>query len=115
MGKTIRFIQQSLNVGDEDMPAKLAGLYPKASKIADAAATFIDAADKVMHDDKTILTQPVADTLIDAMRIAQEIVRQSAAMSRLIRNPYQTRITLMHTADTTEEETGETEAERAVA
>lgn len=115
MGKTIRFIQQSLNVGDEDMPAILAGLYPKASKIADAAATFIDSADKVLRDDKTIHTQPVVETLVDAMSIAQEIVRQSAAMNRLIRNPYQTQLTLMHTADTTEEETGETEAERAVA
>lgn len=36
-------------------------------------------------------------------------------MSRLIRNPYRTRFNFMHTADTTEEETGGTEAERAVA
>lgn len=119
MGKTIRFIQQSLNVGDEDMPAQLAGLYPKAGKIVDSAATFIDAANKLLNDDKTTLSGLVTDTLIDTMRIAQEIVRQSAAMSRLIRNPYQSRIDLMHTADTTEEETGETEdedeAEKAVA
>lgn len=118
MGKTIQFIQQSLNVGDEDMPANLAGLYQKAGKIADSAATFIDASHKLLTDDKTMITQPVAEALADAMRIAQEIVRQSAAMSRLIRNPYQARITLMHTADTTEE-TGETEdedeAEKAVA
>lgn len=105
MGKTIQFIQQSLDISDEDMPANLASLYPKAGKIADSAATFIDAAYKLLHQ--------VTNSLIDAMSIAQEIVRQSAAMSRLIRNPYQTRRTL--TADTAEEETGETEAERAVA
>ena len=115
MGKTIQFIQQSLNVGDEDMPAQLAGLYPKAGNIADAAATFIDSADKLMHDDKTMLTQPIAETLIDAMSIAQEIVRQSATMSCLIRNPYRTRFNFMHTADTTEEEAGGPEVERAVA
>lgn len=118
MGKTIQFIQQSLDISDEDMPANLAGLYPKASKIADSAATFIDAAHKLLNDDKTMLSGPVTDTLIDMMRIAQEIVRQSAAMSHLIRNPYQTRITLARASDTTEE-TGETEdddeAEKAVA
>ena len=113
MGKTIQFIQQSLDISDEDMPANIASLYPKAGKIADSAATFIDAANKLLSDDKTLLTTQVINSLIDAMSIAQEIVRQSATMSRLIRNPYQTRRTL--TADTTEEETGENEAERAVA
>lgn len=114
MGKTIQFIQQSLDISDEDMPANLASLYPKASKIADSAATFIGAAYKLLHDDKTTLPLQVTNSLIDAMSIAQEIVRQSATMSRIIRNPYQTQLTLMHTADTTEE-AGETEAERAAA
>ncbi|MCI6773610.1 MAG: hypothetical protein MR570_06490 [Bifidobacterium pseudolongum] len=113
MGKTIQFFQQSLDISDEDMPANLASLYPKAGKIADSAATFIDAAYKLLHDDKTMLTPQVTNSLIDAMSIAQEIVRQSAAMRRLIRTPYQTH--RIFTADTTEEETGETEAEKAVA
>lgn len=123
MGKTIQFIQQSLAISDEDMPGKIAGLYPKASKIADAAAQFIDSADKFLHDDKTIVTMPVATALVDAMDIAQEIIRQSAAMSRLIRNPYQAFKTLNVTeADTkgetgedTDEDTGDEVAERAVA
>lgn len=122
MGKTIQFIQQSLGISDEDMPAVLAGLYPKTSKIGDAAASFLDAANKLLTDDKTTLTIPIINTLTDAMRIAQEIVRQSAAMSRLIRNPYQTRITLMRASDKTtgetEEKTGEDETvddEKAVA
>lgn len=118
MGKTIQFFQQSLDISDEDMPAVLAGLYPKTSKIGDAAASFLDAANKLLTDDKTILTQPIVETLVDAMRIAQEIVRQSATMSRLIRNPYQTHLKLMHTADTTEEtgeDTDDEVTEKAVA
>lgn len=111
MGKTIQFIQQSLDISDEDMPANLASLYPKASKIADSAATFIDAAYKLLRDDKTILTMPVTTALVDAMGIAQEIIRQSAAMSRLIRNPYQAfktlNVTGTDTKDETNEETGE--------
>ena len=127
MGKTIQFIQQSLDISDEDMPGNIAGLYPKAGKIADAAATFIDAANKLLSDDKTTLTMPVVNALVDAMGIAQEIIRQSAAMSRLIRNPYQTFKTLNVTeADTkgetgedtdedTDEDTGDEVAEKAVA
>ena len=122
MGKTIQFFQQSLDISDEDMPANLASLYPKAGKIADGAATFIDAAYKLLRDDKTMLTPQVTNSLIDAMSIAQEIVRQSATMSRIIRNPYQTRITLMRASDKTtgetEEKTGEDETvddEKAVA
>lgn len=123
MGKTIQFIQQSLDISDEDMPGKIAGLYPKASKIADSAATFIDSAYKLLRDDKTILTMPVTTALVDAMGIAQEIIRQSAAMSRLIRNPYQAFKTLNVTeADTkdetnedTDEDTGDEVTERAVA
>lgn len=123
MGKTIQFIQQSLDISDEDMPGKIAGLYPKASKIADSAATFIDAAYKLLRDDKTILTMPETTALVDAMGIAQEIIRQSAAMSRLIRNPYQAFKTLNVTeADTkdetnedTDEDTGDEVTEKAVA
>ena len=107
MGKTIQFIQQSLDISDEDMPGKIAGLYPKASKIADAAAQFIDSANKFLHDDKTILTMPVTTALVDAMGIAQEIIRQSAAMSRLIRNPYQAFKTLNVTGADTKDETSE--------
>lgn len=123
MGKTIQFIQQSLDISDEDMPGKIAGLYPKASKIADSAAMFIDSANKLLNDDKTILTMPVATALVDAMGIAQEIIRQSAAMSRLIRNPYQAfktlNVTEADTKDETSEDTGEDTgyevAEKAVA
>ena len=123
MGKTIQFIQQSFDISDEDMPGQIAGLYPKASKIADGAAQFIDSANKLLSDDKTIVTMPVATALVDAMGIAQEIIRQSAAMSRLIRNPYQAFKTLNVTgADTkgetgedTDEGTGDEVAEKAVA
>lgn len=88
MGKTIQFIQQSLGISEEDMPGKIAGLYPKASKIADAAAQFIDSIYKLLHDDKTMLSPQVVDSLIDARQVAQMIIRQSAVMSQLIRNPY---------------------------
>lgn len=117
MGKTIQFIQQPIDVGDEDMPGQIAGLYPKTSKIADAAVQFIDSTDKFLHDDKTIVTMQVATALVDAMGIAQEIIRQStamsrlirqsAAMSRLIRNPYQAFKTLNVTEADTKDETGE--------
>ena len=107
MGKTIQSIQLSLDISDEDMPANLAGLYPKASKIADSAAMFIDSSNKLMSDDKTMLTMPAATALVDAMGIAQEIIRQSAAMSRLIRNPYQAFKTLNVTGADTKDETGE--------
>lgn len=119
MGKTIQFIQQSLDISEEDMPVQIAGLYTKASKIADAAAQFIDSADKLRHDDKTIVTMPVATALVDAMGIAQEIIRQSAAMSRLIRNPYQAfktlNVTEADTKDEANEDTGDEVAEKAVA
>lgn len=123
MGKTIQFFQQSLDISDEDMPANLASLYPKAGKIADSAATFIDAAYKLLHDDKTMLTPQVTNSLIDAMSIAQEIVRQSATMSRIIRNPYQAFKTLNvtgadtkdETSEDTDEDTGDEVAEKAVA
>lgn len=119
MGKTIQFIQQSLDISDEDMPSKIAGLYPKASKIADGAAMFIDSANKLLSDDKTMLTMPVATALVDAMGIAQEIIRQSAAMSRLIRNPYQAfktlNVTGADTKDETSEDTDDEVTEKAVA
>lgn len=116
MGKTIQFIQQSLDISDEDMPGQIAGLYPKASKIADAAAQFIDSTYKLMHDDKTLLTPQVTDSLIDAMQVAQMIIRQSAVMSQLIRNPYQAREALEKLADIDfKEETGEETVEKAVA
>lgn len=60
MKNTSEYVVQTL-IDDEDMSADLASLYPAASKIGDAAAAFID--------------------------ICQNVVKEGAAISRLLRNP----------------------------
>lgn len=78
------YITQTL-IDDEDMPADLAALYPTASKIADAASAFIDKADQSIL--KKNLTGQEAQIVARCINICQHVVKEGAAISRLLRNP----------------------------
>lgn len=78
------YITQAL-IEDENMPADLATLYPSASKIADVASTFIDKADQVIA--KKNLAGHKAEIVAKCIDICQHVVKEGAAISRLLRNP----------------------------
>lgn len=78
------YITQAL-IDDENMPADLAALYPSASKIADAASTFIDKADQTIA--KKNLAGQKAEIVAKCIDICQHVVKEGAAISRLLRNP----------------------------
>lgn len=78
------YVVQTL-IDDEDMSADLASLYPAASKIGDAAASFIDKADATIG--KKDLRGWSAETVAECIDICQNIVKEGAAISRLLRNP----------------------------
>lgn len=78
------YIVQTL-IEDENMPADLASLYPAASKIADAASTFIDKADQAI--DKKNLTGARAEIVAKCIDICQHVIKEGAAISKLLRNP----------------------------
>lgn len=86
MKKTPRsnYVVQSL-IDDEDMSADLASLYPAASKIGDAAASFIDKADTTIE--KKSLYGTTAAVISECIDICQNVVKEGAAISRLLRNP----------------------------
>lgn len=86
MKKTPRsnYVVQSL-IDDEDMSADLASLYPAASKIGDAAASFIDKADATIEK-KDLYGTPAA-VISECIGICQNVVKEGAAISRLLRNP----------------------------
>lgn len=78
------YITQAL-IEDENMPADLAALYPAASKIADAASTFIDKADQTIA--KKNLAGQQAEIVAKCIDICQHVVKEGATISRLLRNP----------------------------
>lgn len=78
------YITQTL-IDDENMPADLAALYPAASKIADAASAFIDKADQTILK-KNLMGQK-AEIVAKCIDICQHVVKEGAAISRLLRNP----------------------------
>ena len=78
------YITQAL-IDDENMPAYLAALYPAASKIADAASAFIDKADQAIA--KKNLAGQKAQIVAKCIDICQHVVKEGAAISRLLRNP----------------------------
>lgn len=78
------YITQTL-IDDENMPADLAALYPAASKIADAASAFIDKADQAIA--KKNLAGQKAEIVAKCIDICQHVVKEGAAISRLLRNP----------------------------
>lgn len=78
------YITQAL-IEDENMPADLAALYPSASKIADAASTFIDKADQTIA--KKNLAGQKAEIVAKCIDICQHVVKEGAIISRLLRNP----------------------------
>ena len=78
------YVVQSL-IDDEDMSADLASLYPAASKIGDAAASFIDKADTTIKK-KDLYGTPAA-VVAECIDICQNVVKEGAAISRLLRNP----------------------------
>ena len=86
MKKTPRsnYVVQSL-IDDEDMSADLASLYPAASKIGDAAASLIDKADTTIQ--KKDLSGTPAAAIAESIDICQNVVKEGAAISRLLRNP----------------------------
>lgn len=90
MKKTPRsnYVVQSL-IDDEDMSADLASLYPAASKIGDAAASFIDKADTTIE--KKDLYGTPASVISECIDICQNVVKEGAAISRLLRNPFHCR------------------------
>ncbi|QTL77258.1 hypothetical protein [Bifidobacterium dentium] len=82
------YVVQAL-IDDENMSADLAALYPAASKIGDAAASFIDKADTFIA--KKDLYGLSAETVAKCVDICQNVVKEGAAISRLIRNPLHSR------------------------
>ena len=78
------YITQAL-IEDENMPADLAALYPAASKIADAASTFIGKADQTIA--KKNLAGQKAEIVAKCIDICQHVVKEGATISRLLRNP----------------------------
>lgn len=78
------YITQAL-IEDENMPADLAALYPSASKIADAASTFIGKADQAIA--KRNFMGQKAEIVAKCIDICQHVVKEGAAISRLLRNP----------------------------
>lgn len=78
------WIVQTL-IDDENMPADLASLYPAASRIADAAAQFVDKADQAIE--KKGLFGRQAEVVAKCVDICQHVVKEGAAISRLRRNP----------------------------
>lgn len=84
MKNTSEYVVQTL-IDDEDMSADLASLYPAASKIGDAAAAFIDKADQTIEK-KGLMGTP-AGTVAKCIDICQNVVKEGAAISRLLRNP----------------------------
>ena len=78
------WIVQTL-IDDENMPADLASLYPAASRIADAAAQFVDKADQAVE--KKGLFGRQAEVVAKCVDICQHVVKEGAAISRLLRNP----------------------------
>lgn len=78
------YITQTL-IDDENMPADLAALYPSASKIADSASAFIDKADQAIA--KKNLAGQKAEIVAKCIDICQHVIKEGAAISRLLRNP----------------------------
>ena len=78
------WIVQTL-IDDENMPADLASLYPAASRIADAAAQFVDKADQAIE--KKGLFGRQAEVVAKCVDICQHVVKEGAAISGLRRNP----------------------------
>ena len=109
MKKTPRsnYVVQSL-IDDEDMSADLASLYPAASKIGDAAASFIDKAGTTIEK-KDLYGTPAA-VISECIDICQNVVKEGAAISRLLRNPLHCRKELDDNKLTEEEKN---EAEQA--
>lgn len=88
--RTPEFVVQTL-IDDEPMRDDFAELVPKVSKILDAAALFISAVGKKQSDEKTAIYGLGATICDDAVGIAQQIVKEAAAINRLLRAPYKSR------------------------
>lgn len=84
--RTPEFVVQTL-IDDEPMRDDFAELVPKASKILDAAALFISAVGKKQSDEKTAIYGLGAEICNDAVGIAQQIVKEAAAINQLFRAP----------------------------
>lgn len=86
MKKTLRsnYVVQSL-IDDEDMSADLASLYPAASKIGDAAASFIDKADTRPSKRKTCTARlpPLSRNASASARTSSRKVPRSADSSAI--------------------------------
>lgn len=94
---TPKMVQQAL-IEDEDLSADLADLVPAASKIVDAAATYLSKADKKYSSELASQMQLAAVTRTIAM--AQEVVKYGAAIGRLLREPANA-LQQVHDADST--------------
>lgn len=81
-----RLVQQA-PIADEDLSFELAALVPPANGITNAASTFIDKATKLLLSGKIILTDEQHTAVTSAIAIAQLTVKESAAISKLLRNP----------------------------
>lgn len=84
--RTPEFVVQTL-IDDEPMCDDFAELVPKVSKILDAAALFISAVGKKQSDEKTAIYGLGAEICNDAVGIAQQIVKEAAAINQLFRAP----------------------------
>lgn len=102
------YVVQAL-IDDENMSADLAALYPAASKIGDAAASFIDKADTIIA--KKDLYGLSAETVAKCVDICQNVVKEGAAISRLLRNPLSCRTRLANGFTAAAKAAEETQAE----
>ena len=91
--RTPEFVVQTL-IDDEPMRDDFAELVPKASKILDAAALFISAVGKKQSDDKTAVYGLGATICDDAVGIAQQIVKEAAAINQLFTAPNMSNVSL---------------------
>ena len=85
--RTPKFVVQTL-IDDESMLADFARLVPASSKILDAASTFIAAVEKMQSDEKTAVYGRAGLVCNDTLDIAQQIVKEAAAISQMLRAPY---------------------------
>lgn len=82
-------LQGTLIENDEDLGYALSDLVPVASKITDAAATYLSKCGKRMSDDKVVITPTQLHVLGKTCDLAQRVVKLGAELNLMLRKPYQ--------------------------
>lgn len=87
MTTTTKPVQGVLVESDEDLAFQLADLVPVASKILDAAASYIARVGKKFSDEKTPLTHQQITVLSQSCDLAQQVVKLGAEINLMVRKP----------------------------